>query len=158
VIQLERLSKILIILLIIVVAGTGFGFFYVTTIGFPIQKADIYIPTVSEDNASAYKASCTELNISRVFENQQSLIGTKVKVKGELLKKRENFDNTTLLQLKIPDLYPYPYIIVTYSSKIPYNEGDHLEVYGEYGYPTAIGNETPPKTVPSIKGAYIEKV
>jgi len=79
-------------------------------------------------------------------------------VKGELLKKRENFDGNTLIHLKVPDLYPYPYIIVTYSSKISYNEGDHLEVYGVYGYPFAIGNETPPKTVPSIKGACIEKV
>ena len=156
VIKLEKLSKILIvILLIIVVAGAGFVFFYVTTIGFPIQKSDIFIPTVSEDNASAYKASCADLN---VYANQQSLIGTKVKVKGELLEKQENFDNTTLIHLKVPDLYPNPYIIVTYSSKIPYDEGDSLEVYGVYGYPVAIGNETPPETVPSIKGAYIEKI
>ena len=89
VIQLERLSKILIIILIAVVASVGFGvFYYVTTIGIPIQKVDIFIPTVSEDNASAYKSSCTELNISQVFENQQALIGTKVKVKGELLEKQ----------------------------------------------------------------------
>jgi len=141
-----------------VVAGAGFVFFYVTTIGIPIHKADIFIPTVSEDNASAYKASCTELNISRVFEDQQSLVGAKVKVKGELLKKRENFDGTALIQLKVPDLYPYPYIVVTYSSKIPYNEGDRLEVYGVYDYPILIGDETPRTTVPSIKGAYIEKV
>jgi hypothetical protein len=159
VIILERLSKILIIiLLIIAVAGVGFGFFYVTTVGFPIKEGDIFIPTISEDNASAYKASCSELNISRVFENEQSLIGTKVKVKGELLQKQENFDGNTLIHLKVPDLYPYPYVIVTYSSKISYNEDDRLEVYGVYGYPFAIGNETPPKTVPSIKGAYIEKV
>lgn len=159
VIQLERLSKILIIILIAVVASVGFGvFYYVTTIGIPIHKADIYIPTVSEDNASAYKSSCTELNISQVFKNQQSLIGTKVKVKGELLEKQENFNGTTLIHLKVTDLYPYPYIVVTYSSKIPYIEGDLLEVYGVYGYPFAIGNETPPETVPSIKGGYIEKI
>jgi|GEM_PF-4708838 len=155
---MERLSKILIIILIAVVAGAGFVFFYVTTIGFPFHKAEIFIPTVSEGNASTYKASCTELNISQVFENPKSLIGTKVKVKGELLQKQENFDNTTLIHLKVPDLYPNPYIVVTYSSKIPYNEGNSLEVYGVYGYPFAIGNETPPETVPSIKGAYIEKI
>jgi|GEM_PF-4262730 hypothetical protein len=43
--------------------------------------------------------------------------------------------------------------------KIPYNEGDHLEVYGEYTYPVLIGkNETQHMTVPSINGGYIEKV
>lgn len=160
---MEKLSKILIIiLLIIVVAGAGFVFFYVTTIGFPIQKSDIFIPTISEDNASAYKASCTELNRDLLYEvhkNHQSLIGTKVKVKGEMLQKQENFDNTTFIHLKVPDLYPNPYIVVTYSSKIPYNEGDHLEVYGEYTYPVLIGkNETQRMTVPSINGGYIEKV
>ncbi|MBP1946595.1 hypothetical protein [Methanobacterium petrolearium] len=157
---MEKLSKILIIiLLIIVVAGAGFVFFYVTTIGFPIQKSDVFIPTISEENASTYKASCTELNISQVFENPKSLIGTKVKVKGELLQKQENFDNTTFIHLKVPDLYPNPYIVVTYSSKIPYNEGDSLDIYGVYDYPVLIGkDETSRITVPSIKGAYIEKV
>lgn len=80
-------------------------------------------------------------------------------MKGELLQKQENFDNTTFIHLKVPNLYPNPYIVVTYSSKIPYNEGDHLKVYGEYAYPVLIGkNETQRTTVPSINGGYIEKV
>ena len=134
---MEKLSKILIILLITVVVG--FSLYYVTTIGFPIQKSDVFIPTISEENAPIYKASCTELNISQVFENPKSLIGTKVKVKGELIQKQKNFDNTTFIHLKVTDLYPNPYIVVTYSSNVPYNEGDSLEVYGEYAYPVLIG-------------------
>nr|WP_319374288.1 hypothetical protein [uncultured Methanobacterium sp.] len=101
---MEKLSKILIIiLLIIVVVGAGFVFFYVTTIGFPVQKSDVFIPTVSEDNVSAYKESCAYLNgdlLYEVHKNQQSLIGTKVKVEGELLQKQENFVGTTFSILK----------------------------------------------------------
>jgi len=125
---------------------------------------DFYLPTVSGANISIYEASCIDLNLSKVSENPDSLIGQKVKVKGELLKKEENPDNTTDILLKVPELSKYPYIIVRYSSEVPYNNGTELEVYGEYSRLSLIEEKyalTPLKSsngaVPSINGVYIER-
>ncbi|MBM4240970.1 MAG: hypothetical protein FJ150_04835 [Euryarchaeota archaeon] len=152
---MEKLSKVLAVLLITVAAGfigyiVMFGF-----VGGEVERSDICLPTVSEDNVSAYKASCSELNVSMISDKS---LGQRVKVKGEILKIRENFDNTTDIELKVPELSPNPYILVTYSTRIPYKEGDKIEVYGEYG-PSTSQEDLPKNTVvPLIKAVYIEKI
>ncbi|MBM4241046.1 MAG: hypothetical protein FJ150_05235 [Euryarchaeota archaeon] len=154
---MEIKTKILVALVII--ASVAFiSYIQIFGLSFEGKESDFYLPTVSEDNASAYKAFCTELNIYKVLENPNSLIGQKVKVKGELLKKLENPDNTTDILLKVPELAKYPYVIVRYSDKITYKEGDKLEVYGEYSRLSLIENEKPAVMVPSINAVYIEKV
>jgi hypothetical protein len=79
----------------------GVWFFLRNNHWISIQKADIYYPQFLKTMLQHIKHSCTELNISRVFENQHLNWTLKLRRKVELLKKRENFDNTTLLQLKI---------------------------------------------------------
>jgi len=159
---MEKLSKVLAVILIIVVAA----FAYVLMFGIPFtfegKESDFYVTTVTRDDISSYKNSCSELNLSQVSKNPGSLIGKNVKVKGQIQKKEEyvQFKKTrTTIVLKVPELSPDPYIFVSYSTTIPFKQGDMITVYGEYIYPTK--DETSPdlanKFLPGIKAAYIEK-
>nr|WP_319374513.1 hypothetical protein [uncultured Methanobacterium sp.] len=156
---MEKATKILGILLIIVVVGV-ISYIMIFGLAFEGKKSDFYIPVVSEDNVSAYKSSCPDLNTSKVLNDPESLVGQKVKVKGSLLKKVENFDNTTDLLLNVPELSMVYQngILIHYSDKIAYTEGDILEVYGEYGFLTVMGDSSSDVAVPTIKGGYIEKI
>ncbi len=156
---MEKATKILALILIMVLIGV-ISYIMMFGLAFEGKKSDFYIPVVSGDNVSTYKSSCIDLNISKVLNDPESLIGQNVKVKGSLLKKVENFDNTTDFLLNVPELsivYPHG-ILVKYSDKIPYNEGDILEVYGEYGFLTVMGDSSTDVAVPTIKGGYIEKI
>jgi len=166
---MEKLSKVLAVILIIVCAA----FVHVLMFGSPFvggegiinfkgKESDFYVPVVSGDNISAYKNSCTEINLSQVSKNPGSLIGQKVKVKGQIQEKVEyvDFDKTrTHIVLKVPELSPDPYILVSYSGTVPFTQGDMITVYGEYYYPGQV--DAPPeianKFLPDIKAAYIEK-
>jgi len=158
---MEKKTKILVALLII--AAVAFiSYIQIFGLSFEGKESDFYVPTVTGDNISVYKNSCTEINLSQVSKNPGSLIGQKVKVKGQILKKEEyaQFGKTrTHIVLKVPKLSPDPYILVSYSTTIPFKQGDMITIYGEYIYPTK--DETSPelanKFLPSIKAAYIEK-
>lgn len=155
---MEKATKILTILLIIVILGV-ISYIMVFGLAFEGKKSDFYSQVVAAENVSTYKSSCDDLNISKVLADPDSLIGQKVKVRGSLLKKDEHFDNSTDFLLSVPELsVVYDYILVTYPEKVTFNEGDVLEVYGEYGYPTVIGNSSKDVAIPTIKGAYLEKV
>jgi len=162
---MEKLSKILAALLIIVVAAFaytlifGLSFEFLASEG---KESDSYLPVVSGENISAYKASCTELNLSKASENPTSLNGQKIKVKGQIQKKIEHVQfnkKRTYIELKVPELSPDPYILVSYSTTIPFKQGDIITVYGEYFYPakTETSPELANKFLPGIKAAYIEK-
>ncbi len=114
-----------------------------------------YIPTVSGEHISAYKASCTEIDLNKDVEDLNPFIGQKVKVKGKMIDSVDGTSDRIYLTLKVDNLTYYPYVDVSYSSKIPFNKGDELEVYGEYDSYEIIDNNT---VIPFIKGAYIEKV
>jgi hypothetical protein len=60
----------------------------------------------------------------------------------------------TLFKLKVANLTYYPFVDFTYSGKIPYNKGDELEVYGEYGGFSFYDNIA----IPFIKADYMEKI
>ncbi len=159
---MEKLSKILAILLIIVVAAFAYTLIFGLSFEFPVNEGkDAYLPLVSGENISTYKASCTELNLSKTSENLNSLNGQKVKVKGQIQKKMENveFNKTrTYIELKVPKFKTNP-ILVSYLTTIPYIEGDTIEVYGEYTYSarTETSVEMANKDLIMIKAAYIEK-
>jgi hypothetical protein len=118
------------------------------------DQSDFYLPTVTGENISAYKSSCTELNLSNITSSSEPPYKQRFKFKGELFGIFENAENNTNVQLKIPNMTLYPHVIVSYSAKIDYNIGDQLEIYGEYGGFAEYENEN----VPSFKAAYIEKV
>ncbi len=118
------------------------------------DQSDFYLPTVTGENISAYKSSCTELDLNKLVNNSGSLEGQKIKFKGELCGIFENNQNSANMQIKIHGLSLYPYILVSYSTKINYSIGDQLEIYGEYNGDGTYETET----VPFIKAAYIEKV
>jgi len=159
---MEKLSKILAIVLIIVVAA----FAYVLMFGIPFtfegKESDFYVPVVTGDDILAYKTSCTEINLSELSKDFKALNGQKVKVKGQIHKKQVyvQFDKTrTYIELKVPELAPYHHILVFYSATLPFKEGDMITVYGEYEFPvgTQSSQELANKDLPSIKAAYIEK-
>ncbi|MBM4240081.1 MAG: hypothetical protein FJ150_00110 [Euryarchaeota archaeon] len=159
---MEKLSKVLTALLIIVVAAFAYTLIFGLSFEFMAsegKESDSYLPVVSEENISAYKASCTELNLSKVSENPASLNGQKVKVKGQIQKKIEpvQFNKTrTYIELKVPGLQNP--IIVSYASTIPFNPGDTIIAYGEYSYPIRTEtSELANKDLIMIKATYIEK-
>jgi hypothetical protein len=118
------------------------------------DQSGFYLPTISGENISQYKASCTEINLNMPIYDLEQFKGHKVKIKGELIGVMQNMENSTNIQIKPNDLSLYPYIIVSYSTKIPYSLGDELEVYGELDSSANFEN----KDVPFIKAAYIEKL
>jgi len=134
------------------VAIIAIGVIVISLFGLMVNSA--YIPAVSGENISVYKSTCTEINLNRPEEELESLPWQKVKVKGTLIESADGTSDRTYLSLKVNNLTYYPYVDVTYSGKIPFKEGDELEVYGEYS-----GIEyTDNVTVPFIRAAYIEKI
>ena len=118
------------------------------------DQSEFYLPTVTGENISSYKASCKETDLNKSLKELESLKGQKIKFKGELYNIMQNTEGSTNIQVKIPNLSQYPYVIVSYSSKIPYSLGDKLLVYGEYNDFVDYENES----APFIKAAYIEKI
>ncbi|MBI5681454.1 MAG: hypothetical protein HZC47_11225 [Methanobacterium sp.] len=150
-------------LLIVVIATSAYVLMFGFPFGFEGKESDFYLPTVKGNNISTYKNSCNELNMSQVSKDPFSLVGQKVKVAGTIQKKEETiqFNKTrTSIVLNVPELSPNPYILVTYSTTMPFKQGNIITVYGEYYYPAK--DETMPeianKELPAIKAAYIEKV
>ncbi|MBM4241047.1 MAG: hypothetical protein FJ150_05240 [Euryarchaeota archaeon] len=158
---MEKKTKILVALLII--AAVAFiSYIQIFGLSFEGKESDFYVPTVTGDNISEYKKTCSELNLSQVSKDFKSFNGQKVKVKGQIQKKEEyvQFDKKrTTIVLKVPELSPDPYILVSYSSTIPFKEGDIITVYGVYEFPvgTQASQELANKNLPAIKAAYIEK-
>jgi hypothetical protein len=118
------------------------------------DQSEFYLPTVTGENISSYKVSCKETDLDKSSKELESVKGQKIKVKGELYNIMQNIEGSTNIHVKIPNLSQYPYVIVSYSSKIPYSLGDKLEIYGEYNDFVDYENES----VPFIKASYIEKV
>ena len=157
---MDKLRILLAVILIIVVAL----FVYVLIFGlsFEGQESDFYLPAITGDNISTYKNSCSELNLSTSFD-YNALNGKKVKVKGQIYEKMEfvQFDKTrTDITLKVPEISPVPYMVITYTGTIPYNINDTIKVYGEWFYP--ICTDSPPELanigLAGIKAGYIEKI
>ena len=137
-------TKIFAVLIIITLISF---IIYIQSFGFEGKEIDFYVPAVTGDNISSYKISCSELNLSQVSKDPSSLIGKKVKVTGQIYEKEEivDFDKTrTSLVLKVPNLSPDPYILVT---------------YGECHYPAQDKTlpEIADKLLPTIHAGYIEK-
>ena len=121
---------------------------------FGLMDDSAYIPTVSGENISIYKSSCSEINLNIPEEELQSLPLQKIKVNGTLIESSEGTSDRTHYNIKVANLTYYPYVAVTYSGKLPVKEGDKLEVYGEYS-----GIEyTDNVSAPFIRAAYIEKI
>jgi hypothetical protein len=172
---MEKLSKILLLLLIIISIVLAYVLISDYDVTKTIKEEEMFGPIVTGSNISVYKNSCGEFNVSQVSKDPRLLINKKVKIKGEIKRKGEitqfNKDQTQL-ELYVPGLSPTPYIIVTYGTTTPYNVGDIIEVYGEYNYPIPLGEQVknlPPeisnkcpvelsnKDAIQIKAAYIQK-
>jgi hypothetical protein len=160
---MEKLSKILAAMLIIVVAL--FAYVLIFGLSFEGSESDFYVPAVTgAENISAYKNSCSELNASTLVD-YKALTGEKVKVTGQIFEKNEfiQFDKTrTFILLNVPELsepYPAPYITVSYTGTVPYNINETITVYGKYFYPICV--DSPPeltnKGLIDIRAGYIEK-
>lgn len=156
---MEKLSKVLAVLLIILVAAFAY---FMSGLAFEGKEGDIYLPVVTGENISTYKNSCSELNLSQVSKDPFSLVGQKVKVNGQIQKKEEfeQFGNVrTSMVLKVPEISSNPYVLVSYSTTTEFKQGDLITVYGEYYYPAK--DETVPelknKDLPVIRTVYIEK-
>lgn len=121
---------------------------------FGLLDDSAYIPAVSGENISTYKSSCTEIDLNRSEEELGLLQWQKIKVNGTLIESFDGTSDRTYYTIKVANLTYYPYVDVTYSGKLPFKEGDKLEVYGEYS-----GIEyTDNVTAPFIRAAYIEKI
>ena len=87
---MERLSKILLVLLIVL---TGiFVYVLIWGLSFPFceqNESQTFLPVFWGDNLAEYEKFCTELNISQAVNNPSSLIGHKVKVQGQIIRKEE---------------------------------------------------------------------
>ena len=157
---MEKLSKVLAILLIIVSAS--FAYVLIFGLSFPGSEIDFYVtPVTGDENISTYKNSCSELNVSTLFD-YNALNDQMVKVTGQISNKTEysQFDKTrTDLLIKVPMLSPTPYILASYTGTIPYNINDTITVYGKYFYPRVL--DSPPELANQglidIKTGYIEK-
>jgi hypothetical protein len=159
---MEKLSKILAVLLIIVSAS--FAYVLIFGLSFEGSETDFYVtPVTGAENISTYKNSCSELNVSTIFD-YNALNGQMVKVTGQISNKTEyfQFDKTrTSLIIKVPGTsqpYPEPYILASYTGTMPYNINDTITVYGKYSYPTVL--DSPPelanKGLIDIRAGYIE--
>lgn len=156
-------KKIKIFVLLVTIAALIFiGYFEVFGLSFEGKESDFYAPIVTGDNILTYKDSCNELNVSQVSKDPYSLIGNKVKITGQIVKKEEYIDfgkTRTSVQLKVLGLTPNNYVLVNYSDTMEFEQGDNITVYGEYYYPaqdTSI-SEIANKFLPIIKAGYIEK-
>lgn len=157
---MERLSKILAVLLIIV--SGSFAYVLIFGLAIPGSEIDFYVtPVTGDENISTYKNSCSELNTSTIFD-YNALNDQMVKVTGQISNKTEDsqFDKTrTDLLIKVPMLSPTPYILASYTGTIPYNVNDTITVYGKYFYPMVL--DSPPelanKGLIVIRAGYIEK-
>jgi hypothetical protein len=120
---------------------------------FALYESTFYVPTVSGENISVYKSSCTEIDLNKPLTDLESFYGQKVKVKGEVVESFGLIPDDTIM-LKTENLHSYPFIIVSYPIKTMFNGSDEVEVYGEYGAYI----ELEKNTVPFIKATYIEKI
>lgn len=158
---MEKLSKILAILLIIVSAS--FAYVLIFGLSFEGSETDFYVtPVTGDENISTYKNSCSELNASTIFD-YNALNGQMVKVTGQISNKTEyfQFDKTrTSLIIKVLGISPEPYILASYTGTIPYNINNTITVYGKYSYPTVL--DSPPELAKigliDIRAGYIEKM
>jgi len=165
------MKKTKIFVVLIIIAAVSFiSYIYIFGLSFEGKESDFYVPVVTGDNISTYKNSCIELNLSQVSKDPYSLIGKRVYVTGQIAKKEEfvQFNKIrTGIVLKVPELSPIPYILVSYSSTILFKQDDMITVYGEYNYPSQyyyhpaqdkIIPEIADKFLPVIRTAYIEKI
>jgi hypothetical protein len=161
---MERLSKVLAILLIIVFASSAYVLIF--GLSFEGSESDFYVtPVTGDENISTYKNSCSELNLSTVFD-YNALNDQMVKVTGQISNKTEYFQfnkTRTGLIIKVPGFsqpYPEPYVLTSYTGTIPYNINDTITVYGKYSYPCTV--DSPPelanKGLIDIRAGYIEKM
>ncbi|NYB52206.1 MAG: hypothetical protein HVN35_06590 [Methanobacteriaceae archaeon] len=167
---MEKLSKILLITLIIVLAlfayviFSGSILFSPSGLAFEGSESDFYVNAVTGDeNISTYKNSCSEINLTNLSKDYKSLNDQMVKITGQISEKDEfiQFDKTrTHILLKVKGLEPEPYIVISYTGTIPYNNNDTIRVYGKYMFP--VGIDSPPelsnKYLAEIKAGYIEKI
>jgi len=150
------------ILGLVVLIAVIIGYILVFGLDFEGTESDHFVPAVTGENVSAYKNSCTELNLSQISKDPQSFNGKNVKVTGQLYKKYEyvQFDKKrTNMVLKVPGFSPDPYILVTYTGTLSFILGDNVTVYGEYSYPftdTTVP-EIADKSLPDIRAGYVEK-
>ncbi|MCC7551577.1 MAG: hypothetical protein KO316_08875 [Methanobacterium sp.] len=157
---MEKLSKILAAMLIIVVAL--FAYVLIFGLSFEGTESDSYVPAViGANNISIYKNSCSEINVSTLVD-YNALNGKLVKVTGQISEKYEyiQFGKTrTFILLNVPGLSPEPYITTSYTGTLPYNVNDTVTVYGEYFFPICV--DSPPelanKDLIDMKAGYIEK-
>jgi hypothetical protein len=157
---MERLSKVLAILLIIVSASSAYVLIF--GLSFEGSESDFYVtPVTGDENISTYKNSCSELNLSTIFD-YDALNDQMVKATGQISNKTEynHFNKTrTDLLIKVPMLSPTPYIVATYTGTLPYNINDTITVYGKYFYPRVL--DSPPELANQglidIRAGYIEK-
>ena len=166
---MEKKTKILVGIVILAVIGfVSYGYifglsFEILGISFEGEESDFYLPAAAGDNVSTYKNSCSELNMYQVSKDPGSLNGQKIMVTGQILKKDEfvQFSKMrTYIVLKVSGLSPDLYVLVSYSTTTPFNQGDNLTVYGEYYYPAQADSpqEVVNKNLPGIKAVHLEKV
>jgi hypothetical protein len=156
--SMEKLSKILLVLLIIT-GGLLVYFIY----GFTVQPSEqeLYLPVLHGADVTVYKNSCVELDISQACADPIALDKRKVKVTG-LIDKKEEFEQfgktRTYLELKVLNASPDFYILVNYSETMPFKEGDMITAYGECLYParTADTSKLANKTLIRIDTVHIE--
>ena len=137
---------------VVIVAFLTVGVIFVSLFG--LMEDSMYIPTVYGENISAYKASCTEIDLNKPQDDLAMSSGQKVKIKGKFLVIDDGNSDRSIFFLKTDNLTYYPHTAISYSSNIPFKEGDDLEIYGEYDSFLEYANIT----VPFIKAAYIEKI
>jgi len=118
---------------VFVIIGAVVFISYMSLAGLSFENKEsdfFYVPVVTGDNISAYKNSCAELNLSQVSKDPFSLVGKKVKLTGQIYKKEyTDFEEArTFMVIKVPDFSPEYYILVFYSSNIPFKEGDMITV------------------------------
>ena len=161
---MNKQSKILAVLLIIVSASFAYVLIFGLSFVIPGQESDFYVPVITGDNISTYKNSCSEINLTDLSKDYKALNGKNVKVTGQICEKTEyvdiQFGNTRSNNiLKVTGLSP-SYMVIIYNGTIPYNINDTITVYGEYYYQVSVFYSPPKiknKNLTSIKAGYIEK-
>lgn len=143
---MKKLALLLIAIILLIGGLIGYLLMF-EGVTFDAKIEDVYLPSILGDNVSAYKNSCSELNVSNV---QYETVGKRVKVKGTIINKIEHPDNATDFEIEVPGSpYPHPetskpYMVILYWGPSSYNIGDEIMVYGELQGPV-------------IRAVYIEK-
>ncbi|MDO8870842.1 MAG: hypothetical protein Q7V10_08870 [Methanobacteriaceae archaeon] len=127
----------------------------------PTAANDSYLKPINGSELKDYDASCVQLENSVIPTgwDTSSLVAKNVKCTGKIVSILSNSSNSSDIIIQVPEITKYPFIVVTYGDSAPFNSGNTINIFGEYGDLASIPdpNSGEYKMVPMIQAVYLQK-